>query len=97
VAREKWSYSRAFIDRYGTYLFTDDVALAIKSYTLNRLTGIVHVCGEEVLSMYELAKIISPEVEPMTISDYNGPPLTINMTLRSIRIPPFKLRRSTLN
>jgi len=90
VAREKWPYPKAFVDRYGTYLFSDKVALAIKSLINDNLTGIVHVYGEKKMSMYEIAKIITPEVEPMTLAEYNGPPLTVDMSLRSIRVKPFK-------
>jgi dTDP-4-dehydrorhamnose reductase len=98
VAREKWPYPKAFVDRYGTYLFADEVASAIKSLISNNLTGIVHVCGDKKISMYELAKITTPEVEPMTLNEYDGPPLTVDMSLRSIRIKPFKinLKRKTI-
>jgi len=95
VAREKWPYPKAFVDRYGTYLFADDLARAIKTVIDSNSTGMLHVCGEEKLSMFELAKITTPEVKPMTLSEYNGPPLTVDMTLKSIRIKPFKLSRKT--
>ncbi|MEM3727746.1 MAG: SDR family oxidoreductase [Candidatus Bathyarchaeia archaeon] len=95
VAREKWPYPKAFVDRFGTYLFADDLARAIKNIVEEGLTGILHVCGEEKLSMFELAKITTPEVQPMTLKEYNGPPLTVDMSLRSIRIKPFKLTRGS--
>jgi len=91
VAHEKWSYPRAFTDRFGTYLFASDVALAIKSVVETKLTGIVHVCGDRKMSMFELAKITTPDVEPMTLSEYHGVPLTVDMSLNSIRIKPFKI------
>jgi dTDP-4-dehydrorhamnose reductase len=94
VHREKWSYPKAFTDRWGTYLFADDLAKAIKQVVDKRLTGIIHVCGEEKLSMYELAKITTPDIQPMTLSEYSGPPLTQDMSLISKRIPPFKLTRN---
>jgi dTDP-4-dehydrorhamnose reductase len=94
VAREKWPYPKAFVDRYGTYLFADDLALSIKSIIQEGLTGILHVCGGEKLSMFEFAKITTLDVKPMSISEYNGPPLTIDMTLGSIRTKPFRLRKS---
>jgi len=95
VAREKWPYPKAFVDRYGTYLFADDVARAIKTVIDSNLMGILHICGEEKISMFELAKITTPEIKPMSLSEYNGPPLTVDMTLKSIRIKPFKLSRKT--
>jgi len=93
VAREKWSYPKAFTDRYGTYLFASDVASAVKSIVQQKLTGIVHVCGDKKMSMFELAKITTPNVEPMTLSEYHGVPLTVDMSLSSSRIKPFKISR----
>lgn len=93
VSREKWPYPKAFVDRYGTYLFADDLARAIKYVIEREVTGILHVCGEEKISMFELAKITTPDVKPMTLSEYEGPPLTVDMSLKSVRIKPFKLTR----
>ena len=93
VAREKWPYPRAFTDRYGTYLFASDVSSAVESVVKQRLTGFVHVCGDKKMSMFELAKITTPDIEPMTLSDYRGVPLTVDMSLNSIRIKPFKMSR----
>ena len=93
VAREKWPYPKAFTDRYGTYLFGSDVASAVKSIVQQKLTGTVHVCGDKKMSMFELAKITTPNVEPMTLSEYHGVPLTVDMSLSSIRIKPFKISR----
>jgi dTDP-4-dehydrorhamnose reductase len=93
VAKEKWPYPRAFVDRYGTYLFASDVAAAVKSVVQQKFTGIVHVRGEERLSMYELAKITTPNVKPMTLAEYQGVPLTVDMTLSSVRLRPFKITK----
>lgn len=93
AARERWLYPKAFVDRYGTYLFADDLARAIKKVIEEKPTGIVHVCGEEKISMFELAKITTPDIKPMTLAEYNGPPVTVDMSLKSIRIKPFKLTR----
>ena len=93
IPRERWPYPKAFIDRWGTYLFADDLALAIKQVINQKLTGIVHICGEDKVSMYQLAKITTPDIKPMTLAEYSGPPLTEDMTLSSKRILPFKLRR----
>jgi dTDP-4-dehydrorhamnose reductase len=97
VAREKWPYKRAFTDRFGTYLFADDVARAIVWILSQSLIGIVHVCGEKKMSMFQLAKMTAPEVQPMNITDYEGPPLTMDMCLKSIRIKPFKISRESGN
>jgi dTDP-4-dehydrorhamnose reductase len=95
VAREKWPYPKAFTDRFGTYLFADDLARAVKSVISRELTGVVHVCGEEKMSMFALARLTTPEVQPMTMAEYDGPPLTVDMSLKSIRIRPFKITKAT--
>lgn len=92
VSREKWRYERAFTDRFGTYLFADDLALAIKDVIERKLVGIVHIAGAEKLSMFELARITTPDVKPMTMEDIDLP-LPQDMSLRSIRIDPYRLRR----
>ena len=94
VPREKWPYPKAFVDRYGTYLFADDLASAIKSVVARHPTGIIHVCGEERISMFEVAKITTPQVGPLSLAEYHGPPLTADMSLRSIRIGPFRMNKA---
>lgn len=93
VEREKWPYPGAFVDRWGTYLFASDVASAIKSVIHQDLAGVVHICGEEKMSMFELAKITTPDIEPLTMKEYHGPPLTVDMSLSSVRLNPFKISR----
>jgi dTDP-4-dehydrorhamnose reductase len=94
VARAKWSYERAFTDRFGTYLFSDDLASAMNDVIRKNLNGLVHVCGQERMSMFELARLTTPEVKPITIAEYNGPPLTLNMSMRSNRIKPYKITKT---
>jgi dTDP-4-dehydrorhamnose reductase len=93
VARKKWGYPKAFVDRYGTYLFADDLAFAIKRVLDDNVRGLVHVCGKEKLSMFDLAKITTPEVLPTTMKEYVGPALPVDMSLRSRRIEAFQLTR----
>jgi dTDP-4-dehydrorhamnose reductase len=88
-----YALTKLFTDRYGTYLFASDVASAVKFIVQQKLTGIVHVCGDEKMSMFELAKITTPNIQPMTLSEYHGVPLTVDMSLDSIRIKPFKISR----
>lgn len=92
VAREPWPHPKAFTDRYGTYLFADDLANAIIKTAERKLTGTVHVCGDRKLSMYQLAKITTPDIQPMTMTETKYP-LTRDMTLRSVKIKPFRLTR----
>jgi dTDP-4-dehydrorhamnose reductase len=94
VDRAKWEYEKAFSDRFGTYLYADDLALAIADVMRRKLTGIVHICGDKKTSMFEIAKLTTPEIKSMTITDYNGPPLTMDMSLNSIRIKPYRMRPS---
>ena len=91
VPREKWRYDRAFTDRYGTYLFADDLADAISRVAVTGLTGVVHIAGDRKISMFELAKITTPTVLPMTMADVDLP-LPRDMSLTSLRLGLYKLR-----
>lgn len=42
---------------------------------------VIHVCGDRELSMYEYAILGGSKVEPITLGEYNGPPLTRRMSL----------------
>jgi dTDP-4-dehydrorhamnose reductase len=91
VAMEKWKYPKAFTDRYGTYLFARDVATGIRDVIENKLQGIVHVVGDTKMSMFELAKSLSPDVAPITIDDYDGPPLPMDMSIDTIRWKKYRM------
>lgn len=83
ISKSPWPYKKAFIDRFGTYLFTDEVANGISDLIKNKKNGIVHLAGDEKISMYKLAKIVSPEVRPISLKNYKGPNLTIDMSLNT--------------
>lgn len=91
VAKTKWPYPKAFTDRFGTYLFANGVAQGIKDVQEEHLTGIVHVVGDKKISVYELAKMTTPDVQPMTIKDYTGPKLTMDMSLDTERWKKYKI------
>lgn len=91
VAKKKWPYPKAFTDRFGTYLFADGVAKGIEDVQKENLRGIVHIVGDKKISVYELAKITTPDVQPMTIKDYSGPKLTMDMSLDTERWKKYKL------
>lgn len=91
VGRQKWPYSKAFADRFGTYLFSDQVAQGILDVYNDDLSGIVHIVGNKKISMYELAKINTPEIQSMTMDDYDGPNLTIDMSLDTQRWKKYTL------
>lgn len=91
VGREKWKYPKAFMDRFGTYLFADDVARGIKEVMDANMTGIVHIVGDKKMTMFELAKMTTNDVKPMTIDEYSGPRLTMNMTLDTTRWKKYRI------
>jgi dTDP-4-dehydrorhamnose reductase len=93
IGKKKWPYEKAFTDRFGTYLFADDVAIGIKEIHESKQKGIIHLVGDKIFSMYELAKITTPEIKPMTLEDYSGPHLTINMTLDSINWKKYQISK----
>lgn len=91
VARKPWPYPRAFVDRFGTYLFAEGVVKGIKEVHKENLQGFVHIVGDKKMSMYELAKLTTPDIKPMTINDYSGPRLTIDMSLDTERWKKYTL------
>ncbi len=90
VAHEPWRFPRAFVDRFGTYLYADDVATALRSLVDQHSQGVVHIAGDQRMSMFDLAKLTTPEVEPLSVKEVSLP-LTIDMTLCSLRIAPMKI------
>ena len=93
VPKKPWPYEKAFTDRFGTYLFADQVANGIKDVMKEKITGIVHIVGNKKMSVFELAKITTPQIKPMTINDYSGPPVTIDMSLDSKRWKKYKISK----
>lgn len=91
VPKIQWPYPGAFTDRFGTYLFSDQVAHGIKDIVQENLTGIIHIVGDVKLSMFELAKLTTPDIKPITINDYSGPRLTMDMSLDTIRWKKYLL------
>ena len=81
VSKKPWSYPAAFTDRFGTYLFAETVAKGITEILKEDLNGIIHLVGDKKISMFELAKITTPDVLPMSMNDYSGPRLTKDMSL----------------
>ena len=90
-----WEYPKAFIDRYGTYLFPQGVAKGLRDIIVSKPKNpIIHICGDKKISMYEYAKVGGSNVAPMTLDEYSGPPLTINMSLTSKYWKLYKLEDS---
>ncbi len=103
VPKKKWKYPKAFVDRFGTYLFSDNVAKGIYEVCKKKTTGIVHIVGDKRMSMYELALLAGSKntitnvsvsqsyVGKMTLNEYSGPPLTIDMSLSTKRWKKYKI------
>ena len=92
VGKQKWMYPKAFTDRFGTYLFAENVASGIKEIFDANIEGIIHIIGDKKLSMYDLAKITTASIQPMTIDEYQGPPLTMDMSLDTERWKKYTLK-----
>ena len=92
VGKQKWMYPKAFTDRFGTYLFAENVASGIREIFDANIEGTIHIVGDKKLSMYDLAKISTPSIKPMTIDEYQGPPLTMDMSLDTERWKKYILK-----
>jgi len=104
VVKEDWMYPKAFTDRYGTYLFAEQVVGQMAMHISNS-EGIIHIVGKDKISMFELAKITTPKVGKLTLKEYyknmnliDGfiavPKLTIDMTMKSKRWHATEIDRS---
>ena len=91
VARKPWSYPEAFTDRFSTYLFADQVAKAIVELLSENFNGILHITGDKKISMFELAKLTTPNVKPITLENYSGPTLNVDMSLDTKRWKKYKI------
>ena len=90
--KQKWPYPKAFTDRFGTYLFADQVALGINDIIKENIQGVVHIVGKKKISMFALAQLTTPDIKPMTIDEYQGPPLTMDMSLDTERWKKYTLK-----
>ena len=91
AAKKKWPYPKAFVDRFGTYLFADGVAKGILDVQKENLQGFVHIVGDKKMSVFELAKLTTSDVQPMTIKEYSGPKLTMDMSLDTERWKKYRI------
>ena len=92
VPKKQWKYPKAFVDRFGTYLFSDNVAQGVYDVYRKREKGIIHIVGDKRISMYELALLSgSKNVGKMDLDEYDGPALTIDMSLSTKRWKKYKI------
>lgn len=92
VPRGQWKYPKAFVDRFGTYLFVDNAAKGVYDVLKKKAKGIVHIVGSRRLSMHELAILAgSKNVGKITLKEYKGPQLTVDMSLSTKRWRKYKI------
>lgn len=92
VPKGQWKYPKAFVDRFGTYLFSDDAAKGIFEAANKKEKGIIHIVGDKRMSMHDLAVLAgSKGVGKMTLAEYNGPSLTIDMSMSTKRWKKYKI------
>ncbi len=96
IARKKWPYPKAFSDRFGTYLFANQVASGIKDVLKENHKGVIHIVGDRKISMFELAQLTTPDILPMTLDDYSGPSLTIDMSLNTVRWKKYNILQNEI-
>ncbi len=93
VPKTQWKYPKAFVDRFGTYLFSDGVAKGIADVCKKKEKGIIHIVGNKRLSMYELALLAgSKNIGKMTLKEYDGPSVTVDMSLSTKRWKKYKIK-----
>lgn len=84
VARKPWPHPGAFTDRFSTSVFAPELAEALADRVNRGEEGLIHLCGKEKISHYDLARIVSPEVRPISLKDMDIP-LPRDQSLRSAR------------
>ena len=93
-----WTVPKAFTDRFGTYLFAQGVAKGLRDvWQESTWHPTLHICGDRKLSMYEYAVLGGSPVAPLTLADYHGVPLTVNMSLTSKYWRVYRLEDSSPN
>mgnify|MGYP006447264093 FL=1 len=60
------------------------------------MEGIIHIVGDKKISMFELAKFTTPNIQPMTMNDYSGPPLTKDMSLDTKRWKKYSISENEI-
>jgi dTDP-4-dehydrorhamnose reductase len=94
ITAGKWPHASAFTDRYGTYLFAEGAARGIKEVVDKSMTGVVHIVGDKKMSMFDAARMTTHDVKPATLSGYEGPPLTVDMSMDTVRWKKYKIGRA---
>jgi len=91
--KKQWKHPKAFIDRFGTYLFSDNVAQGIYDVCKKKENGIIHIVGDKRISMYELAVLAgSKSIGKIKLDEHKGPPLTVDMSLSTVRWKKYRIQ-----
>ncbi len=93
-AKVPWPYEGAFTDRFGTYLFAGDVARGLKELISQKVNGTVHLVGDKKMSMYELALLCGSKPKKITMRDYSGPVLSVDMSMDTIKWKKYTINQA---
>lgn len=86
ISRAPWPHPGAFVDRWSTSVFADEAARAIAELaTRSDREGLLHLCGSEKISHYDLARITTPDVKPIRLADMKDLSVPRDQSLRSVR------------
>ena len=93
-----WEYPKAFTDRFGTYLFAQWVAKAMKEFLEDdKWNQIIHICWDKKISMYEYATLWWSKVWKITTDEYKWVWLTRDMSLITKNWHSYKIEDSNFN
>ena len=68
-----WLYPKAFVDQWGSHDFVSEIApQLVRAALMKDLCGIIHIAGK-CMSMYDLARRVSPHVGKMSRADIATP------------------------
>lgn len=84
VDRAKWRYEGAFSDRFSTCVFADTLAVAIRDVIRKKVTGVIHLTGKRKISHYDLARLTTPDVKPISLASVDLP-LPRDQSLKSVK------------
>lgn len=67
------NYPKGAIDKFNKPTYAPDVAAGISRLIEIDFRGIIHICGPELMSKYELVKYFNPDVQPVTLEELGLP------------------------
>jgi dTDP-4-dehydrorhamnose reductase len=91
VKHTPWPYEGAFVDRFSTCIFADQLAPLIKKAILAREKGVLHITGKGKISHFDLARLTTQTVKPIYLKDVDVP-LPRDQSLTSVRWPTVEIK-----